>query len=352
MPPAAPLPLGVFLIVQLEERLGEGVFQNLAVHFISRLSPPPLALVAVFWLRGAVLGVPCRTSGAAPLPGPCGWIAARDETTSASSALCVAVRLLHWVTNTKAKRNLSEPVVGCWLLVVGCWLLVVGCWLLVVGCWLLVVGCWLLFLTRLNEDTMWYGHTMTRCDATQSLRLFRARSPGSKTPSDPGTPEPSSTHRCECSRAPKTVLRKRPGLPNRRGSSEYCPDSHYERRGPPLQPTDNRRTQREVHKYHQNQYNTCHCRCRRRARHCNTKESGAIVLAFTWEIPPKNHRDGQNMYSLSSQAVRKHSAQDHTTKNCWNLSLQFKNVDHLTLHHWLVETWNVCHSVDELLVQL
>ena len=31
----------------------------------------------------------------------------------------------------------------------------------------------LFFLTRLNEDTMWYGHTMTRCDATQSLELIR-----------------------------------------------------------------------------------------------------------------------------------------------------------------------------------
>ena len=31
-----------------------------------------------------------------------------------------------------------------------------------------------------------------------------ARSPGSETPGDPGTSEPSTTHRCESSRAPKS----------------------------------------------------------------------------------------------------------------------------------------------------
>ena len=50
----------------------------------------------------------CRTSGAAPLPGPHGWIAARDETTSASSAFCVAVLwLLLFVNETS---NVSTTV--------------------------------------------------------------------------------------------------------------------------------------------------------------------------------------------------------------------------------------------------
>ena len=39
-----------------------------------------------------------------------------------------------------------------------------------------------------------------------------ARSPGSTTPGDPGTPEPSSTHNCECSSAPKNSSLLKPGL--------------------------------------------------------------------------------------------------------------------------------------------
>ena len=37
-----------------------------------------------------------------------------------------------------------------------------------------------------------------------------AESPGSTTPGDSDTPQPASTHRCECSRASKTPLPKCP----------------------------------------------------------------------------------------------------------------------------------------------
>jgi hypothetical protein len=40
----------------------------------------------------------------------------------------------------KSYRNsqVSELLIGYWLLVIGYWLLVIGYWLLVIGCWLLV----------------------------------------------------------------------------------------------------------------------------------------------------------------------------------------------------------------------
>ena len=70
----------------------------------------------------------------------------------------------------------------CWCMVSCFWLLfVVCCWLFVLVVVVFVGCCWFLwlllgflmsFLTRLNEDTMWNVHTMTRCDATQSLRLI------------------------------------------------------------------------------------------------------------------------------------------------------------------------------------
>ena len=93
----------------------------------------------------------------------------------------------------KSNTNLSEPVVVVVVVVV-----VWGG----VG-WGGVCVCW-----------WWWWWWFGRCVDGRSLsidHLVRApnsgRTPGSQTPGVPATPEPSSTHSCECSRAEKWALK-------------------------------------------------------------------------------------------------------------------------------------------------
>ena len=104
-----------------------------------------------------------------------------------------------------------------WLLVVGCWLLVVGLGCGGCGCvgvvWVLSLCCrcvvvvllvWLLS-TQVNEEVMHMStqlHVFIRhatqnwCRVTRDSDSRRLRH----------SPDPSSTHRCECSRAEKWAL--------------------------------------------------------------------------------------------------------------------------------------------------
>ena len=75
------------------------------------------------------------------------------------------------------------------------WLLWLWLWL-----WLWLLWWWLLLFWTWAEKGNVYVHPgMHR----QSLRLIGGRSPGTQASGDPATPEPSTTHSCESSGAPK-----------------------------------------------------------------------------------------------------------------------------------------------------
>ena len=129
-------PAAGFLLEELDSGWGGGGFCHRGASCMSSCPSTP-ALVAMFSPRRAPYSactLPLEWRGQS---GPCGWIAARDETTSASSAHASAERrhplvgLLHiWSHNKRRRKTCLSLLLLLWL-----WLLCYCVLLCVIVCY-------------------------------------------------------------------------------------------------------------------------------------------------------------------------------------------------------------------------